>query len=403
MADIRSYLREKKKMENEQSGSRQGGYKQKIMKYKLTHVYRFLLVLIVIVAVIVLVILQYKQHVYTGHEVLAVMERERVAGTRDLRLGSSILTYSKDGAHCTDSKGKVTWNQTYEFQDAIIATCGETVAIADYNGRTIYVQNTKSLISQISTTMPIREVTVSAAGYVTAVLDGQDVTWINTYDPSGELVFQGQARMSDTGYPEAISLSPDGEMLCVAYWYLNAGLIKTDIAFYNFGEVGQNNSDFLVSANSYTDMIVPQVCFMNNSTAFAVGDNRLMIYAGEHKPVSKAEHLLNEEIFAVYYSEKYIGLVFRSEVAEHLYRMDVYDTTASKKGSFYIDIEYTDIFFGKDNFVAYNEAECMIMNLSGVVKFNGTFGKTVRLMLPADGAYKYTLVTDDSIETIQLK
>ena len=244
---------------------------------------------------------------------------------------------------------------------------------------------------------------MSAAGYVTAVLDGQDVTWINTYDPSGELVFQGQARMSDTGYPEAISLSPDGEMLCVAYWYLNAGLIKTDIAFYNFGEVGQNNSDFLVSANSYTDMIVPQVCFMNNSTAFAVGDNRLMIYAGEHKPVSKAEHLLNEEIFAVYYSEKYIGLVFRSEVAEHLYRMDVYDTTASKKGSFYIDIEYTDIFFGKDNFVAYNETECMIMNLSGVEKFNGTFGKTVRLMLPADGAYKYTLVTDDSIETIQLK
>ncbi|MGN0403556.1 MAG: DUF5711 family protein [Acetatifactor sp.] len=398
MADIRSYLREKKRRE-----SKQADYRDRIIRHKLSHVYRFLLVIVGILAVVALVILQYRKHIYTEYEVLSTVERERVSGASDLRLGNSILTYSKDGAHCTNAKGKVTWNQTYEIQDAKIAVCGDTVAIADYNGRTIYVQNSESQISQITTTMPIREVAVSASGYVTAVLDGQNLAWINTYDPSGELVFQGQARMSETGYPEAISLSPDGELLCVAYWYVDAGILKTDIAFYNFGQVGQNNSDFLVSASSYTDMLVPQVCFMNNSTAFAVGDNRLMIYTGEHKPVSKAEHILSEEIYAVYHSDKYVGLVFRSEVSEHLYRMDVYDTSAEKKGSFYIDIEYTDIFFGKDNFVVYNEKECMIMNMAGVQKFSGTFGKTVRLMLPADGAYRYTLVTDDSIDTIQLK
>ena len=189
----------------------------------------------------------------------------------------------------------------------------------------------------------------------------------------------------------------------MAYWYVDAGILKTNIAFYNFGPVGENVNDYMVSVYSYTDTLIPQVQFMNNSTAFAVGDNRLTIYSGSHTPVETAGFLIDEEIISVFYSDKYIGLVFRAEDSDKLYRMDVFDTAAEKVGSFDINIEYTDIFFDQDTFVAYNETECMIMTMDKIAKFAGEFSETVRLMLPTNGAYKYLLVTDDSIETIQLK
>lgn len=398
MADIKSYMKEKKKRERNQAD-----YKEKIMKHKLTNVYRFLLVAVAAIALVAVIIVQYRRHVYTDYDIISSVPREHVSGSADLRLGNTILTYSKDGAHCTDAKGNAIWNQTYEFQDVRLAMCGSTVAIAEYNGRNIYVQNGEKQVSKITTTIPVRDVTVSAEGYVTAVLEGTDVTVINTYSPGGENIYEGEARMNSSGYPAAISLSPDGELLCVSYWYLDAGVVKTNVVFYNFGDVGENVSDCMVGIFIYTDTLVPQVQFMNDNTAFAVGDNRLAIYSGSYAPVEIANFMLNEEIQSVFYSDRYIGLVFQSEDSERLYRMDVYDSNAAMVGNFYFDIEYTDIFFGQNNFVAYNETECVIITMDGNEKFNGEFDRPVRLMLPVGNSYKFLLVTDSSIDTIQMK
>lgn len=398
MADIKSYMKEKKKRERNQAD-----YKEKIMKHKLTNVYRFWLVAAAVIALIAVIIVQFRRHVYTDYDIISSTPREHVSGSTDLRLGNAILTYSKDGAHCTDTKGNAIWNQTYEFQDVKLTMCGSTVAIAEYNGRNIYVQNGEKQVSKITTTIPIRDVAVSAEGYVTAVLEGTDVTVINTYSPGGENIYEGEARMNSSGYPAAISLSPDGELLCVSYWYLDAGVVKTNVVFYNFGDVGENVSDCMVGIFIYTDTLVPQVQFMNDNTAFAVGDNRLAIYSGSYAPVEIANFMLNEEIQSVFYSDRYIGLVFQSEDSERLYRMDVYDSDAAMVGSFYFDIEYTDIFFGQNNFVAYNETECVIITMDGNEKFNGEFDRPVRLMLPIGNSYKFLLVTDNSIDTIQMK
>ena len=75
----------------------------------------------------------------------------------------------------------------------------------------------------------------------------------------------------------------------------------------------------------------------------------------------------------------------------------------SSHGSYYFDVDYTDIFFGDDDMVIYNESECQIFTTDGVEKYHGSFGKSARLLLPAGGSYKYYLVTDSTIDTIQLK
>lgn len=397
MANIRSYFEDKEKRKQKMAD-----YKEKIMRHKLTSVYRILLVVAGVAALIALIVVQYRRHVYTDYDIITSVARESARGTTDVRLGDGILTYSRDGAHCTDAKGKTTWNQTYQIQDVRLAVNRDVVAIGEYNGRSIYVQNSQQQLGVITTNMPIREIAVSASGNVTAVLADTDVVWINTYSPNGKRLYHGTASMNDSGYPTAVSLSPSGELLCVAYLYLDAGVLKTNLAFYNLKEVGENYNDFLVKSDSFTDL-VPYMQFMNDSTLFVVGDGCLRIYSGSHQPVLSEAHVINEEIKSVFYNEEYVGLMFRSEKSEYLYRLDVYNSAAKKVNSFYYNIEYTDLFFDKKNVVIYNETECVITTMDKIEKFNGSFSKPVRLMLPGSGAYRYILVTDTTIDTIQLK
>ncbi len=398
MADIRNYRREKAKREQIRTD-----YKEKIKRHKLKNVYRVLLVVAALLAVVVLVMVQYKRHVYTGYDTVSTVLLEGSAGAEDMRLGNSVLTYSKDGAHCTNMKGEVTWNQTYEIQDIIVKTCGNVSAIASYNGREIYIQDTEKQLGSVTTNMPIKDIAVSATGRVTAVLADTNVTWINTYDPAGQLLFTGQAHMDEAGYPVSISLSPNGVMLAVTYVYLDAGMLKSNVVFYNFGPVGDNMSDHVVGLYFYSDVLIPEIHFVDDETAFAVGDSRLMIFKGSQTPTEEAGYIYNKEIQSVFYGNQHIGLVLVSDDMEHSYMMDVYNTSGKKTGTFYFDLDYTDIFFEEDCFVIYNENECQIMTYDGTEKFNGYFSKSADLLFPAGGAYKYVLVTETSMDTIQLK
>lgn len=398
MADIRSYRREKEKREKNRSD-----YKDKIMRHKLQTVYRILLVAAALIAIIVLVMIQYKRHVYSGYDIVSTALMESTSGAEDVRLQDCILTYSKDGAHCTNVKGEVKWNQTYEIQDIKLAVCRNVAAIGSYNGREIYVQDTEKQLGTINTNMPIRDIAVSATGNVTAVLSDTDVTWVNTYDSTGQLLFTGQTRMQETGYPVAISLSPNGVLLGVSYVYLDVGELKSNVVFYNFGPVGENVSDHMVSVFTYSDMLIPEIHFMDDETAFAVGDNRLTIFKGGQTPVDTAGYIYDKQIQSVFYSDKYIGLVLVSSDMEHTYMMDVYSTDGKKVNTYYFDLEYNDIFFEEEAFVIYNETECLIMTYGGTEKFNGYFSKATDLLFPANGAYKYTMVTETSVDTIQLK
>lgn len=398
MTEIRSYMKEKQKREQNRTS-----YKDKIMQHKLQNVYRILLAVAAVVAVVGIVILQYNRHLYTSYDVVSSMPLDLTSGTVDVRLQNCILTYSKDGAHCTTAKGIVNWNQTYQIQDIKLAINKDVAAIASYNGREIYVQNTEKQLGTITTNMPIRDVAVSANGDVTAVLADSDVIWINTYDPAGKMRFTGQVHMQETGYPVDVSLSPSGILLAVSYVYLDAGEMKSNVVFYNLGPVGENMSDLIVSAYSYSDMLIPEIHFVNDETAFAIGDNRLTVFKGNQTPVDGAGHMFDKQIQAVYYGDKCVGLVFGSDDAEHTYKLEIYNTDGRKITTYYFDMDYTDIFFEEKDFVIYNENECKIITYGGTEKFDGTFSKPVELLLSANGTYRYTMVTETSIDTIQLK
>lgn len=401
MADIKNYMKEKEKREKKTESVL--SYKEKIRKHKLTFFYRILLIVLIVGAIGALVIFQYIRHVYTEYETVSSIEIQEIRGTTNLPFAGNILTYSKDGAHCSDSKGNVKWNMTYEMQNPLVVICQDIVAIADYNGRTIYVSDANGALGEIQTNMPIRNLCVSATGLVVAVLEDTNITWVHLYDSGGKLIAQMQTTMEDFGYPVALNISPNGTLLVVSFLYVDAGSMKTSVAFFHFGEVGKSQLDNLVSVYNYTDSILPYVQFMNDANAFAVGDDRIVFYQGMNKPEFVADNLYNGQVQGVYYNEEYVGLVFLNDTGESRYRFVVYNQAGEKQSEFDMDMEYTDIFFDKNTFVIYNETECMIYTVNGREKYTGIFEKPVQLMVPTTKAYRYSIVTQDSIDTIALQ
>lgn len=407
MADIRNYMKEREKREKQAKQEQQEEtavtYKEKIRKHKLTLVYRILLIVLIVGAVGALVLVQYIRHVYTSYETVSSINIQEIRGTTHLPFAGNILTYSKDGVHYSDGKGDVKWNLSYEMQNPMVEICQDIVAIADYNGRTIYVSNTSGALGEIQTNMPIRNLCVSATGLVVAVLEDTDITWIYLYDSQGNVIATSKTTMQDYGYPVALNVSPNGVLMMVSFLYADTGSIKTSIAFFNFDEVGKSQLDNLVSGYNYKDSVIPYVQFMDNNTSFAVGDDRIIFYQGANKPEFVADNLFDRQVQGVYYNENYAGLVFLNDTGDSRYQFVIYDKSGNKTASFDFDMEYTDIFFDKDTFVIYNETECMIHTIKGREKYTGMFEKPVQLMVPTSKAYRYSIVTQDSIDTIALQ
>lgn len=403
MSNVRDYLKEKEK----RTGSSQdANYKEKIRSHRLSIFYRVVLAVILITAVSAFLLIQWRDKVYTESVITHSAPITIAQGAHVEKLGGNVLLYSKDGASCMDAKGNALWNQTFEMQTPMLSVCNNVAAIGDYNGRTIYVMNDTSRMGTVNTNLPIRKFCVSANGVVAAVLDDSNVTRIllyNANEDTEEPIVNIKATMDKSGYPVSLSLSPNGKLLAISYLYVDSGDMKSTVAFFNFGEVGKNESDNYVSGYDYLNTIVPYVQFTSNNTAFAVSDDRIIFFQGSEKPANIASTLLEEEVQGVYYNENYVGLVYMNQTGESAYRLDVYNTSGNKIHSQFFDIEYTDIVFNKDQIIIYSDMDCQICNMKGVDKFIGEFEKPITTVIPTASIYKYVAVTSSSIDTIELK
>lgn len=374
----------------------------KIWRHRLTVFYRVLLVLIVIATIIAICVIRFNNKVYTGYTVSSEVSWTDNSSLDILEYNGNILTYSKDGAVCTDLRGKTLWNQSYEMQNPLVTTCGDYAAIGDYNGTSVFVMNSAGQQGAIDTRMPIRAIDVSAKGTVLVVLDDAPNTWFYLYSKEGKVLWSCKSTMAISGYPLNASVSDNSLMIGVSYLYVDNGIVASKVAFYNLDEVGDNYRDTLVSAFNYNHAAVPVLRFMNDEDSFAVADNRLMFYNGMRIPTSTKEIILSEEVRAVFYSSKYVGLVFLNIEGDTKYCLKVYNASGNLVHTYEFDQEYKEILFHDDFVYIYNENECLIYNMKGTLKFEGKFDIPVQLLLPTTARDKLVLISRNRIQNIRL-
>ena len=289
------------------------------------------------------------------------------------------------------------------MQNPMASVCGEMAAFADYGGSRIYLQKASGETGVVNTDMPIRKITVSSNGYVAAVLEDLDVTWIYMYDSNGTKVAYFRTTMEKSGYPIDIDISPDAELVCVSYYYVDCNDLKSSVAFYNFGSVGQNSIDNYVSGFNYSEEMIPYVEFLDTETAVAISDSRISVFAGAHKPVSVSEMFINDEIISAYVGTDAFAAIYSNETHGTKYRLEVYDKEGKKTSEKAFDFDYSNVTFGDGCVILYGDTSVYVATYSGKVKFEGDYSRPILLLVPQTASFKYTIVTEDTIDSVELK
>ncbi len=372
---------------------------KKIRMHRLHSLLRVLLIVGVLTAIIWVAVSSYKNQVFSGYVITEKGNYTVLENTSYLENDGSIVKYSKDGISNTGINGEAIWNLTYEMQSPIVRIADGFVAVGDYNGHIVYLVDSSGSTYEVDTKLPIRDFSVSSAGYVAAVLEDAGNSWINLFSKEGTQMVEAKATMSKTGYPLAISLS--GEVMGVSYFYVDGSTMRSSVTFYNFGGVGENTTDHIVSSYDYAGAVVPMIIFMNDESAFAVADNRLMFFTGSRKPVSNADILLGEEIQGVYYSDTHVGLLFYDQTGMNKHRLDVYDTSGTKVMSYAFDMNFKDILIRNNQIMIYNESECVVVGLNGKEKYSGMFEGKVHYVVPTDSARKFLVVINNGLATLE--
>ena len=344
-----------------------------------------------------------KYRSYDTYKVISTSDNEDTVSAQYLELDGSLFKYSGDGVAVQDYEGNISWSATYEMQNPIADECDGTIAVADQGGTNICIFNKDGEIGQIETTLNIVKIKVAKQGVVAAILDGGEDTWINFYASDGSLIAENQTRVDDPGYPLDIAVSEDGVLIMVAYQFVSGEETTSYVAFYNFATAGQNQIDNIVSGYQYQGVVIPQVEYLDSSTAVAFRDDGFSVFKGKQIPKESANVQVEEEIISTFYDKDNIGLVFKNDGKDKMYTMKVYDTSGHIKFEKSFNIAYTKIRMSDGHIVMNNDSQVCVITTNGVEKFNGNIDEGAIDDFFRLGMNKYMLVMDNGLSTIKFK
>lgn len=360
---------------------------------------------VTLVATLLVIIVYHRKQsnkIFTDYSVLSEMALDNEISATTKPFGEGVIWYSADGISYY-SGGKEVWNKAINMTSPVIDTCGDYIAMAERKSNDIYIFDINGNQNKITSTYPVIGVEVSKQGVVAATLDDGEANYIEISGKDGTKIASGRTVLSGDGYPVDTSIAEDGTRLVASYLAVSNGTTQSKVVFYNFSSVGENEVDRIVGGfNHYKSTLVPDVEFINNSTAVAFGDNMFTIYSINQKPKITYEETFENKIKTVFHSNKYVGIVLENNDATYPYQLKVYNTKGEIEYKKNIDFKYKDICFVGKNVVMYDDMRCMMYSFSDVERFNYTFEKSLVSIVPLRSDI-FALISDNGIEEIQLK
>lgn len=317
------------------------------------------------------------------------------------QFADGVLKYSRDGISYLDQKGSEVWNQAYQIQNPVVDVNETSGAVADKGGNAILVFNEEGLRGEIETDLPIERISVSEQGIVSVILIDESSSQILCYDAAGNILVEHKTSVNGTGYPMDAALSPDGEILQVLYLYTQDGTITSRVAYYNFGQEGESETDHQVTEQEYKDVVMADGFFMNQSVSAAVGDNMLTIFRGKSVPEEAVKVEIDKEIKSVFHSQKYIGMILKNEGKEG-YELRLYNDRGQMAMSEDFSGDYSNVKICGSQVIMYDGKNCSIFTRGGIQKFEGEMNSNILEIFPVAGVNKYIVMNENGMEVVRL-
>lgn len=394
-------MAEKARLEKKQANSAQSqDYQSRLSRHRRETAKKIILSAALVIGAVLLVTIYIQKRSYHDYKILQTSEQEDIVSTKYTEMDGKILRYSPDGVSLVNKKLEAVWAESYQMQNPIADVCGSRAVIADRDGTSMVFLDKSGMTGSVTTSYAIVKAKVSRSGLVAAILDGGDNTWINFYSTDGSLIAENQTKIDDPGYPMDVAISNDGVIMMVTYQFVDGGETTSYVAFYNFGDVGQNEDDRIVSGYTYDGIVIPQIQYLENGRCIALREDGFTLYSGKQIPKEIKTVNAEKEIVSTFFDDDCIGLVFKNDSKDKLYTMEVY--SASGKLNFRRDfnIPYTTIKMSGGKILMYNSSQICVIDKNGVEKYMGTVDGTINDFFKI-GWNRYLLVLDTGVNVVK--
>ena len=398
------YRRQKNREQQEWEEELRGdpiSYEQRMARYRFRRSRRIGIALIVLLLIAAAMYFFVVKRTYRNYKIIRTSEQEDIVSTHYVEMDGKILRYSPDGVSLVTDKLDTVWSETYTMQSPVADVRGTHAVIADKDGTTIKIFNKNGLTGTATTSYRIVKARISNNGLVAAILDGGDDTWINFYGSDGSLIAENQTKIDEPGYPMDVTISNDGIIMMVTFQMVDGGETTSYVAFYNFGDVGQNEDDRIVSGFTYPGIVIPQIRYLGGNTSAAIREDGFTLYEGKQIPDEVRTVEVDQEIVSTFCDDSTIGLVFKNNDKEKIYAMEVYTTSGKLKFKKAFNIPYTSIRMSDGYILMHNSSQMCVMNGEGTEKFSGSVDGTIHDFFRL-GWNTYLLVLDSGIHVIRL-
>ena len=362
---------------------------------------RIAMVLGLIAAVIVVIFLINHFKTYKGYRVISEVEiAGKVSETKYFPLGQGYVKYSNDGiSYIYD--GEIAWTKAFEMTNPVLDSNGIYFAVGALKSSEVYLFSSEGEVGVINTSYPIIDVEVSDYGVIAALMQDNNINYIELKDKDGNLLAQGRTSFEGSGYPLDIAISPDGTTLAVSYLCVSNGVTTSRVVFYDYTDKGDIETDRIKAGFDFEGSVIPTLYYADSTSVYAVGDNVVATFNAGGKVELKDKKEVDSEIKSVFFGEGKLGVVTVDEEDSSLRRVSIYDKSGKLDGQFSTDFRYQDIEMISGGVLMYSTEKCRIYTYDGKEKFDTSFDNSVVYMMGI-GSNRYILATSDKMQIIKL-
>ena len=345
----------------------------------------------------------YNNRCYEDYKVISEVERSDSNNVEYQYFQKNILKFSNNGISLIDAMGKPIWNGGYDMKQVQVDTCADKVIAADIGGTVFAVYNGQDEGVSMETSYPIVRARVASQGVAAVLEQESDSNDLKLYDPyanSGRLLAEIPTVVTEEGYPMDFDISDDGVAIVASYMVTTGTDVKSQVNFYNFSEIGQDNR-MLVGGKEYTDEMVAGVRFISDDEVAIFRENGVDVYTNMARPELKYSKEFDESVLSFAVNEEYLAVVTSdrksSDKTIHIYDIDGSDILSQG-----IDYSYSDIRIYGDEVYFYSPHRVDIMRMNGTEKFACDFDVEIDGVFPSGNSIEYILVDHSNISKIRL-
>lgn len=365
------------------------------------HALTYVITAAVVVAAVIAAIVLLGRRQFDSYRVLRTERLEDTVTSSYANVNGNILQYGTDKARLQTRQGEEIWNLSYSLKGPELVRCGNTLALYDQGGTDIVVAGRDGKLGAFTAKLPIVKASVSAQGNVAAILEDGANAWIEYYGVDGTEIAAIKTSIDNPGYPMAVAVSPNGQLLAVSYLSFADGIQKSEVHIYSFGSAGQNQMDNRIGAFTYSQTIFPELVYLNDNTCVAFRDTGFTLIEGTKVPKVTKEVDMDREICSIFHDSDHIGLVVVGD-GEGSYRMHVYNPSGNELLDQPFDFPFSSVEIYGSDISLYDGSAFEVYGMNGIRRFSGSYSGDARKLF-AVGKQRYVAVTDSGFELIELR